>query len=910
MPLTAGTHFGPYEIRSALGAGGMGEVYEARDTRLGRTVAIKVLPPEAASDPERRRRFEQEARAASALNHPHICVLHDIGSQDGVDFLVMEHLDGQPLAHRLRKGPIPLHQVLDLGAQIADALAAAHRKGIVHRDLKPGNIMLTRAGVKLLDFGLAKLRPQAAAAGANLSALSTQGLATSPGAVMGTVPYMPPEQLEGKDTDARTDLFAFGCVLYEMLTARRAFAGETEASVISAIMTGQPPALTALQPVTPPALDRLVHRCLAKDPDDRWQHAADVAEELRGISQDSVAPTPARMARPVGLRGWRLAAVVALVVVVGAVVTWIAISRPWLRSPAPAHFALTMPGNTVFVKGGWQTLAVAADGSGVVYQGHGAGADATQLFWHDLNGLGGWALAGTEGALNPFLSPDGRWVGFFRKGKILKLPLRAGRIVEGSPVADVATTGESPRGFSWGADGSIVYGTMGGLWRVAANGGEARQVTEPDRSKGADSHRWPSFLPGGRDVLFTVLHTSGRADRSAIAVLSLETGRWKKVIEGGVYARYLPSGHLVFARDGALLALPFDAKTLKVTGKPVPVLNDVWTRPTSNHVGFDVATNGTLVYALEKAERPSNVLVWVTREGQVEPVMPERQAYVPDTLSLSPDGQRLAVVIAAAPYGNIWVYDLRDRRWQQLGVQADCDNPVWSPTGDRLAFQSNRDGIWNLYVMPADGESPPGRVTESRNLQWPFSWSPDGRLLAYEEQRQSPPGYATFVLALDGSAVPWQWMPAAAQVTVPAFSPDGRWLAYQSRESGQLEVWVRPFPGPGTKQRVSGRDGGFAPAWSSDGREIFYVERLKDTRIMGRRVVSSSPLRLADAHVAFALPFALSNPLFFQSRAFAVTPDGQRVLVVQADERAPKDINALQVIRNWPEEVKAKLAGQ
>ncbi len=544
-----------------------------------------------------------------------------------------------------------------------------------------------------------------------------------------------------------------------------------------------------------------------------------------------------------------------------------------------------------------------------MYQGYSAGADASQLFWHDLNGQAGWPLAGTEGGDQPMLSPDGRWLAFWRGEKILKLPLRAGRVVEGSPVAEVAAA-IRPRGAAWSDDGSIVYGTLGGLWRVAASDGEARQLTEPDQSKGEGGHRFPSFLPGGRNVLFTVQHASTRADRSAIAVLSLETGRWTKVIEGGVDARYLPSGHLVFGRDGTLLAVPFDAKTCKVTGIPVPVLNDVWTRPNSNNVGFDVATNGTLVYALEKAERPSNALVWVTREGQVEPVTPERQAYLPDTFALSPDGQRLAVVIAAAPYHNIWIYDLRDRRWQQLGVQADCDNPVWSPDGDRLAFTSNRDGQFNIYVMAPDDERPPMRVTESRNMQWPFSWSGDGRFLAYQETGQGYAGYDIYIRPLDGSATPWRWLQEGVRTTVPAFSPDGRWLAYQSSESGELEVWVRPFPGPGTKQRISGRDGGFAPAWSLDRREIFYVDRLRGTRIMGRRVVSSLPLRLAEARVAFALPFALSNPLFFQSRAFAVEPGGRRVLVVQPDERAPKDINTLQVIRNWPAEVKAKLAGK
>jgi hypothetical protein len=925
MPLSCGTRLGPYEILAAIGAGGMGEVYKARDTRLDRDVAIKVLPAGATSDPERRHRFELEARAVSALNHPHICVLYDIGSErpvlptgaaasapDGpVPFLVMEYLDGQTLAQRLRKGPLPRTQVLELGAQIADALATAHRRGIVHRDLKPANIMLGKAGAKLLDFGLAKLRPQASAPGTGLSALSTQAPATMPGAVMGTVPYMAPEQLEGKETDARTDLFAFGCVVYEMLTARRAFGGDTEASVISAIMTGEPPPLSSLQPLTPPALDRLVRRCLAKDPDDRWQHAADVAEELRGISQDSIAPAATRTAQLGKRRAWTLAAVVTVVALAGAALVWVAGDRLWPRAPAPVHFALAMPGRTVLNVGtGSELLAVSSDARGVVYTGT-TGVDQSQwqLYWQELSGREGWALPGTEGARDPVLSPDGRWVGFWRDGKILKLPLREGRVVEGSPISEVATTGEALRGASWGGDGTIVYSSYAdGLWRVAADGGEPRQLTRPDASKYELSHRWPSFLPGGRDVLFTVLHASNRADRSAIAVLSLETGRWQRIVEGGVYARYLPSGHLVFARDGTLLAVPFDTKTLTVTGSAVPVLNEVQFSLTIT--GFDVAADGTVVYAHQKVASPSNALVWITREGEPEPLALDRQAYQPASFALSRDGRRLAAVIDGDPYSNIWVCDLGDCRWQRLNVQGDCNFPVWSPAGDRLAFNSNRDGVWNLYTVAADGESPPVRLTESGNVQNPSSWSRDGRFLAYQEQVAGA-RFETYVLPLDGGTTPQRWGPEGDNRMLPVFSPDGRWLAFQAMdESGKFDVYVQPFPGLGLKQRISGREGGFAPVWSSDGQEIYYVERLKDTSIRSRRVESSAPLRLAAPRVAFALPFALSNPAYWGSRAFAVAPDGRRVLVVQADQQAPRDdINTLHVIRHWPEEVKAKLRG-
>ena len=476
-----------------------------------------------------------------------------------------------------------------------------------------------------------------------------------------------------------------------------------------------------------------------------------------------------------------IAAVAAALLLAAAAVAWVAVGRfPW-RSPGPAHFALRMPGTTVLDVSVSSDLAVAADGSGVVYRG--ASGGGSQLYWHDLHGPGSWALAGTEGGMTPFLSPDSRWLGFFRDGKLLTLPLQAGRVIEGSPVKELAAT-EIVRGATWSDDGTIVYGMLaGGLWRVTAAGGQARRLTEPDRSKESD-HRWPSFLPGGRDVLFTVQHASVRQDRAVIAVLSLETGRWTKILDGGVYGRYLPSGHLVFGRGGTLLAVPYDLKTLKVTGSPVPVLSDVSYRVAANGFGFDVANDGTLVYANVTAELPSNAMVWVTRDGDVEPALPDRRAYDTINFALSPDGQRLATTIYSDPYTNIWIWDLRDRRWQQLSVEADCYTPVWSPTGDRLAFSSNRDGALNLYVMAANGESPPVRVGTSRALQRPRSWSPDGRFLAYEAQTPGT-SFETHILQVDGRANPWRWGPEEPEVSEPAFSPDGRWLAYQSRESGR-----------------------------------------------------------------------------------------------------------------------------
>lgn len=907
MSLVAGTRLGPYEIQSAIGAGGMGEVYKARDTRLDRTVAIKVLPPDVSGDPERRTRFEREAKTIAGLNHPHICVLHDLGRDGDTDFLVMEYLEGQTLGHRLRKGSLPIAQALEVGTQIADALAKAHRSGIVHRDLKPANVMLAKEGAKLLDFGLAKLRARAARAPTGATELATATVGTTPGTIMGTVPYMAPEQLEGKDCDSRTDLFAFGAVLYEMLTGRRAFPGDSEASVISAIMSSEPPALASLQPLAPPALDRLVRRCLAKDPDSRWQDAADVAEELRGIREDSIArgavTTPSR-----SRRSWVLAVAACLVILTAAVVAWVLVREGW-PSPVPRQYSLSMPGRTAFACESTTCLAVATDGSGVVYQGREAGVGG--LYWQALDGKGSWPLTGMQRAGAPFLSPDGKWLGFFRRsgergkpGKILKVLIDAGQVVPGAPVREIATA-ETVRGATWCEDGTIVFGGLeGGLWRVSADGGVPRRLTQVGSTE-QTSHRWPSVLPGGRAALFTINAAGGRQDRSAVAVVELQTGTWKTIIEGGTHARYLPSGHLVYARYGTLLAVPFDLQTLKGSGTARPVLSDVWYMEPPNQAAFDVAADGTLVYVHEDQEWPARELVSVGRHGEVQPLIPEPRSYGFGP-AISPDGTRLAVDIGGWPSPTdtaIWTYHLEERRWQRL---TEGYLPVWSPKGDRIAFTSHREGPGTLYIIRADGQSDAERVTSSPSQTlWPYSWSADGQYVAYVLQNLAPLRLDTWVVPVAPGGKPRMLILGGV---VPAFSPDGRWVAYQAgSEAGTgSEVYVSAFPGPGVKVPVT-NGGGLAPVWSGDGQELFYVTRLHDSRIMSRRVVSQSPLRFGPPQVAFALPFELEGEIPYHSRSYGMTPDARRVFAVQPDDRARQEINTLEVIANWPAEVKSKL---
>jgi len=575
-----------------------------------------------------------------------------------------------------------------------------------------------------------------------------------------------------------------------------------------------------------------------------------------------------------------------------------------------------MPGAVTFTCRGTSCLAVTADGTGVVYQW--SDGSRQQLYWADLTQSAGWALPGTEGAENPFLSPDGRWLGFLREARLFKLPLQSGRVPDGSPATALTGTIGSVRGVAWGPDGTILFSINGsGLWRLPPGGGEAIPLTRPQRERDEMTHRWPSFLPGGRTALFTVWHASGRSDRSAIAVVSLDDGRWTRIIdEGGTFPRYLRSGHIVYGRRGSVLAVPFDLRTLKVSGNPVPVANDVIVgAATAGNYVYDVANDGTLAYArdLSPPEAPSRTVAWITRQGESEPLSPDRRFYDQARPAMSPDSRRLAIGIVGDEYTDLWVYDLVDRRWQQVTAGSDCRFPVWSPDGRRLVFTSNRDGALNLYASSADGDRRMERLTESFNWQIPYSWSPDGRFIAYTQQEfaaRANANYNTWILPLNGDRKPWLWVAEGLQITQPAFSPDGRWLAYQSLESQQWEVWARPFPGPGEKQRVSGKDGGYAPDWSPDGREILYIVQRGDTRVMSRRVQAGSTLRMGETAVGFALPFALPAVVDVQSRTFSLADGGRRLVTVQMETTSATDIHALTVVPNWPEEVKAKLSAK
>ena len=883
MPLTPGTRLGPYEIVAPLGAGGMGEVYRATDTRLDRTVAVKVLPAHVADRPEARQRFEREARAVSSLNHPHICALYDIGNQDGIDFLVMEYLEGETLGKRLASGALPVVEALRYAVQVADALDKAHRQGVFHRDIKPGNIMLTPAGAKLLDFGLAKLRPQQGdPAVSGLSMMPTEDAAlTAKGTILGTFQYMAPEQLEGKDADARSEIFSFGAVLYEMLTGRKAFGGRSPASLITAIMSSEPPAVSTLQPVCPPALDRLVRRCLAKPSDDRWQTARDLMLELQALDlaapQGPAAAAAARPARFVYL-GWILAAVF-FVAAVALGIAWFS------RAPTPAdavRFYVHPPEKTVF-SGFRGPGVISPDGRRLVSAA--SGASTNQLLVRSLDSLAMQPIGGTDGANYPFWSPDSRYIGFFADGKLKKID------VLGGP-AQTLCDAPAGQGASWTRDSVIVFTrtTSSILYRVSSAGGPATPVTAFEQSRQEVSHRWPYFLPDGKHFLFFA--RSQQPENSGFYAGSLESKQVKRLLAGDSSVAYCPPrdggpGLLLFAREGTLMAHPFDARRLELSGEPFPVVEQVSFNTLNSLAGFSVASNGTLVYLTGSGAYESTELAWFDRTGKRLGAAGPQGAY--SSVDLAPDGRRAAVKRTDPQSRNIdiWVYEFaRGINTRFTFHPAVESNPVWSPDGKRIAFVSMRDGGNRLYQKASDseGNEEPLDLHQSGLPKYPYHWSPDGRFLLYSVVEKA--GVRNlWVLPLSGDRKPAPYIESQFSKTHAQFSPDGARVAYASMESGRNEIYVRAFPGtaPGSGGQFQvSTSGGSQPRWRRDGKELFYVDA--ERRLMSVEVTTAPRFEARAPKPLFQarLP-GVSNTYQHQ---YAVAPDGQRFLIVTSVEEA------------------------
>jgi len=684
MAIQAGTKFGPYEILDPLGAGGMGEVYRARDTRLERIVAIKILPDQFSSDPELKQRFEREAKTISSLNHPHICTLYDVGHQDGIDYLVMEYIEGESLSQRLAKGSLATDQMLKIGIQIAEALDNAHRHGITHRDLKPGNIMMAKSGAKLLDFGLAK--PTKAITAARDSDAATRSRAAHPitrqGHIAGTLEYMSPEQIEGKKADPRSDIFALGAVLYEMATGKRAFEGKSTISVASAILEKDPEPISKIQPMSPPALEHVVKTCLAKEPDERWQSAADVGRELRWISESGSKagePPPVISRRKRRERALWIAGAVVMVLA-AAYAGWQAGLR--LRPASPLHLAVTLPANTTLVNDSTQPIAISPDGTAIVYSAYREDGKM-QLYLRRLDSFESTPIAGTEGGRCPFFSPNGEWVGFVADFELKKVSLRGGGSV-------ILSEGAGPVGGTWAMDDTIYYlkSFTSGIYAISAGGGQPRQVTRPG-SEGDDRvHLWPNLLPGGRGLVFTVW--TGKSFQDArIEGLSLQTGKRKRLLEGGTDARYLPNGYLAYGHNGTLFVIAFDPEQMEIKGSPLPVIEGVMSGSSNGDVVFAASQTGTIAFQPGTFTSFQRNLLWMDRGGKATNITEEVRPY--SSPALSPDGKRIALTLQSSTF-DAWVYDLDRDTLTKVSFGGDDYRPRWSPDGKMLAYNSSKSG--------------------------------------------------------------------------------------------------------------------------------------------------------------------------------------------------------------------------
>ncbi|HET9794476.1 MAG TPA: protein kinase [Thermoanaerobaculia bacterium] len=879
MSLPAGTRLGPYEILAPLGAGGMGEVYKARDTRLGRDVAVKVLPSHLSDGPDLKVRFEREARAIAALSHPHICALYDVGSHDGMEYLVMELIEGQVLSGRLEKGALPTEQVLRFGVQIADALDRAHRAEIIHRDLKPGNVMLTKSGVKLLDFGLAKMAATEKPS-SDLSSLPTQAEASRPltekGTIMGTFQYMAPEQVEGKDADARTDIFALGCLLYEMTTGRKAFSGTSRASLIGAIMNSEPPSISSIQPMTPPALDHVVRRCLAKEPDDRWQSAADVASELRWVAEaGSQAGAPATV---VSRRKTREKLAWTAVAVAAAALAIVLVRRPPSETFRTRSFLLP-PEKVEFDTSGnnCASLTISPDGRNVTFAAR--GADGKVMLWlRSLDELTARPIPGTEGASFPFWSPDSRSLAFFADGKLLRVDLA------GSPPLAICDAPNGRSG-SWSRAGIILFSpdTNTEIFQVPAAGGPATPVTKLDITGGETTHRWAAFLPDGKRFLYTAgSHSAGaRSESNAIYLAALGSQGRTRLLQARSNVAYA-SGFLFSMREHVLLAQRFDADSGRLKGDPVPLAYGVQYEPSFFRGDFSTSDNGLLVYATGAADAGAR-LRWFDTSGK--PLgEPFGEAAEYRQIAVSPDGSRIAATIADPVKGlpEIWLIDSRGVR-TRFTFGAPAFSPVYSSDGTRIAYAKGS----GIYVRPANGGGQEDWVYHSDAQTGPSDWSRDGRFIAFDYVK---PGSKTkqdiWILPLFGDRKPYPFLATEFLEQGASFSPNGRWISYLSDESGRPELYVAAFPGPGGKWQVS-TEGSAGGSWLSAGKIAF-------GSLDGRALVvdveeSAGGLEVGAPRVVFKVPPTDSAP--------AVPLDGQRLLLAVHSETT--ETPRVVLLTNW-----------
>jgi Tol biopolymer transport system component len=871
MTLTTGTRLGPYEILSPLGAGGMGEVYKARDTRLERTVAIKILPPRFSEDADMKQRFEREAKAISALAHVNICALYDVGMHEGTEYLVMEHLEGQTLAERLGSGPLPPDQLLKVSIEIAAALDAAHHAGIIHRDLKPGNVMLTKSGVKLLDFGLAKTAlPAVKSSSATSLPTEMPRAITQQGTILGTFQYMAPEQLEGREADARSDIFSFGAVLYEMATGRKAFEGKSHAALISAILKDEPAPISTIAPMTPPALDRVVKTCLAKDPEDRFQTAHDIRLQLQWIAEGgSQVGLPAPVAQRRKSRE-RLAWVLAAAAAVAAAILGVGFVRRAPARPRLIRFEIANPEGITTI----DAPRISPDGRHLAFNATDS-SGKSRIWVRPLNALAAQPLAGTEGTTRPFWSPDSRFLGFFAEGKLKKIE------VSGGPAQKICDAPSGADG-SWSPEGVILFdGTPNDpIYRVSAAGGTPVVAVKTEASRKETTVAWPEFLPDGRHFLYRA--TGQKPEDNAYRIGSLDSTESKALAPAQTLVTYTPPGYLLFVRDKTLVAQPFDAKALKTTGEPIPLAEHIGT----DSVGlarFSVSRDGTLAYRTgESGDR----FLWVDRSGREGGTVGDPGEY--RNPAFAPGGDRLAFDLADPRSGkrDIWVRDLKrgvSSRFTFGAGGAFC--PLWSSDGRRMVFTVGVD----LFEKAVEGQGEEKVLFKSDEVKIACDWSRDGRFIAFSSQGKET-SWDIWVLPTFGDRKPIPFLKTPFAELRPVFSPDGRFLAYQSNESGRAEVYVQSFPGPGGKWQIS-TSGGVEPQWRADGRELYY--RAPDQKLMVVDIQTGSGMTAGTPQPLFPGRFDMS----IARNRFLPTADGRRFLTVAPLGR--EAMTPTTVVLNW-----------
>jgi eukaryotic-like serine/threonine-protein kinase len=888
MALAAGTKLGPYEIQSLLGAGGMGEVYRARDTRLDRTVAIKILPPGLADTPEVRQRFEREARSVSSLNHAHICALYDVGNQDGIEYLVMEYIEGETLAKRLENGPLPNNELLRYAIEIADALDRAHRQGVIHRDLKPGNIMLTKSGAKLLDFGLAKASVPPIAGDFSSSPTVSRPLVskaqsdalTAQGTIVGTYQYMSPEQLEGGEADERSDIFSFGSVVYEMATAKKAFSAKSTASLIAAILKEQPRPISELQPMAPPALERVVKTCLEKDPDERWQNAGDLKRELGWIasagSQAGI-PVPVASKRKTHDRAIWIAAG-ALIALAAAYIVWQ--SGIWQHSASAVHLSVTLPPDKSLAVDSTSPLAISPDGSTIIFSARGDNRK-TQLYLRKLGTFESTPISGTEGAFCPFFSPNGDWLGYVSGDfKLKKMSVRGGTSIV---MADEA----APIGATWTDDDTIYYAKsfFSGLYAVPAGGGPAKQVTQTGSMSDDRSHLWPNALPGNSGLIFTAW--AGKTFNEArIEGLLFKSGKPKVLIDGGSDARYLPGGYLAYARNGTFFVVGFDPKRLEVKGTPVPAVEGVRTGAADGGAVLAVSNNGTLVFQPGTFSARERNLVWMDRSGKATNITDEVKPY--SSPAISPDGRRIALTLEGSSY-DVWVYDLERGTLTKATFGADDYSPKWSPDGKMLVYRSSKSGTIQVYVKHSFVQGDEIVVTDGPEFKEAYGWTPDGREVIFGRENKDK-GWDMYAAAVDGDHKPRPLVVGPYKKGQASLSPDGKWLAYVSDESGQGEIFVQATSDPNIRAQIS-LEGGTVPRWARSGNELVFLAKdgvMSVKFAPGNTLNPGKPVKL------------------FQDKriwsGYDLAADGRFVVAVDADEKG--SANHINVVLHWFEELK------